>query len=96
MTLACNRAQTLGALAYAAKKSPPAARPRAELASVRKVGPLYRVDAFSAACPGRSDWLRWGRRLEFGSPSRSQSCLTLVPFKRLRNLYESQEVSLEF
>ena len=36
LTLASNRALTLGALAYAASESPPAARPRAELASVQK------------------------------------------------------------
>ena len=36
LTLASNRAQTLGALAYAAEKSPPAARRRAELASVQE------------------------------------------------------------
>jgi hypothetical protein len=37
LTLAGDRAQTLGALAYAASESPPAARPRAELASVQKL-----------------------------------------------------------
>ena len=37
LTLAGDRAQTLGALADAASESPPAARPRAELASVRKL-----------------------------------------------------------
>ena len=37
LTLAGDRAQTLGALAYAAEESLPAARRRAELASVRKL-----------------------------------------------------------
>jgi hypothetical protein len=39
--LAGNRAQTLGALAYAAEESLPAARRRAELASVQKLASTH-------------------------------------------------------
>jgi hypothetical protein len=41
LTLARNRAQTLGALANAAAESPPAARRRAELASAKKLAAAY-------------------------------------------------------
>jgi len=52
LTLACNRARTLGALAYAASESLPAARRRAELASAQK----RRFMALYSALSGVSDF----------------------------------------